>query len=275
MFGEHGLLKMAQTHNKKRTALITGASEGIGLELAKLMAAEGWDLVVTARRENLLNELAEKIRTHHKSDVHVIPGDLSDHEEPDKLYNQVVERGVLIDALINNAGFGMVGLFKDADQERVKDMLNVNMVSLTRLTSLFLPDLLRKGLAWILNVSSIAGFISMPYFAAYAASKAYVISFSEALSSELEGTGVSVSCLCPGPTKTGFGRVAGYNRPNRYEPGTLDARTVARQGYEAMMAGKRIVTTGPLGTVAQASARFLPRKLAADVSGKVMSMRMK
>ena len=259
--------------NRHRTVLITGASEGIGYELARLMAAEGWNLILTARREKLLKGLADDLTDKYDIVAHVIPLDLSQAKAPDELYRKTHESGLSIDALINNAGFGMVGDFQEADTERVIAMLQLNIVSLTRLTKLFLPDFLSKGNGWIMNVGSVAGFFSMPLFAVYAASKAYVLLFSEALSTELKGTGITVTCLAPGPTRTGFGLVAGYKRPDRNEPVTMNATTVARLGYEGMMADKRLVITGGINRLLCSFTRLIPRGMAQNTAYKVMKKR--
>lgn len=253
-----------------RTALITGASEGIGRELVKLMAAEGWKLVLTARREKLMQELASTLKT----DVHVIPADLSDPAEPQRLYDEVQSGGIQLDALVNNAGFGMVGAFKDADPDRVMQLIQVNITSLVKLTRLFLPAMIERGSGRIMNVASVAGFLPMPYFAVYAASKAFVLDFSVALDSETRGSGVTVTCLCPGPTPTGFGKVAGYPSGGHPQPGTLSAEMVAMLGYRGMMKGKRIIVTGGLNRFLVLGSRKLPMSLIVRIAKRIMRKRI-
>jgi len=168
----------------------------------------------------------------------------------------------------------MIGDFKDADPDVVNEMLNLNIISLTRLTSLFIPEMIRKGLGWIMNVGSVAGFVPAPYFAAYSASKAFVNNFSDALAGELDGSGITVTCLSPGPTRTGFGRVAGYKKTNRERPGALDAYPVAKIGYDGMLQGKRMVISGGFNRATVRALKFLPRELITNLTGSVMKKRI-
>ncbi len=258
-----------------RTALITGASEGIGLELARIMSSKGWNLILTARREKLLNELAEDLKLHGKIQVDVIPCDLGVQSGPTNLYKEILKRGLSIDALINNAGFGKVGDFKSGDLSRIEEMIQLNITSMTILTHLFIQDMSRKNKGRVMNVGSVAGFMSMPYITVYAATKAFVLSFSEGLARELEGSGITVTCLTPGPTKTGFGREAGYKHPNNRRVYSHDAAGVAKIGYEGMMKGKFLVIPGGKEKLIAALPRLLPRKLITAIAGKSMSKRIK
>lgn len=265
---------MVLSETGSRCALVTGASEGIGRELAEVMAGDGWNLIILARRENLLNELATEITSRHSVDVKILPSDLSRSEAPREIYEKTLEWGIAVDALVNNAGFGITKAFQDSDYQRVVDMLQVNITSLTQLTHLFLPDMVRRGRGWILNVSSLAAYLPMPNFAAYAASKAYVLNFSEALTREVEGSGVKVSCLCPGPTATGFGRVAGQRQPSRREIASTSAEVVAGLGYKGMISGKRIIIPGWMNRLMPFVLRFAPRSLVLDVASRIMEKRM-
>lgn len=253
-----------------RTALVTGASEGIGRELAKLMASDGWNLILTARREKLMKDLAQELDT----DVKIIPADLSDPAQPSKLFEKVQSWGVTVDALVNNAGFGMVGAFHRSDPERVMNLLKVNVASLTNLTHLFLPGMIERGSGRIMNVASVAGFLPMPYFTVYAASKAFVVNFSVALDLETRGSGVTITCLCPGPTPTGFGRVAGYPSSGRSQPGTLSAERVALLGYRGMMKGKRTVIPGGLNRFFASGSQLFPTSLVVRIAKRIMQKRL-
>ncbi|MBT3233797.1 MAG: SDR family oxidoreductase [Calditrichaeota bacterium] len=260
--------------HKHKAALITGASEGIGYELAGIMAADGWDLILTARREEILQDLAKDLREKHGIEVFVIPCDLSKPDATDDLFRKVHEFKPCVNALINNAGFGMIGYFKDADSDRINEMLNLNIISLVSLTRLFIPEMTRKGMGWIMNVGSVAGFVPAPYFATYSASKAFVNNFSDALACELDGTGITVTCLAPGPTRTGFGRVAGYKKAKREQPGALDAYPVAKLGYDGMLQGKRMVITGGFNQGLVRIIKLLPRQTVVNLTGSVMKKRI-
>lgn len=265
---------MAIDFNSKY-ALITGASTGIGCELARVMASDGWNLILVARREHLLEKLAEELRRRNGTESLIFGKDLSLPDSADDLYAAIEAQGLSIDALINNAGFGDVGEFIRSDYEKVGKMISLNVLTLTKLTHLYLPTLVNKGMGWILNVGSIAGTIPLPYFAAYSGSKAYVNFFSQALAAELEGTGVHVSCLAPGPTReTDFAKVAGYKNPNKdKEPGTIDAHTCALAGYNGMLQGKRMIITGPFSKLPGLFYRFLPHDSLVDIARTVMMKR--
>lgn len=238
------------------------------------MASDGWDMVVTARRENLLNNLADELRKKHRCRVTVIPKDLSLPGNADELFREVGEMGIAIDALVNNAGFGRLERFVDSEEDVLVSMMNLNIVSLTRLTRLFLPGMIERRSGWIMNVGSVAGFMPLPIFGVYAATKAYVLLFTEALDAELKGTGVSATCLAPGPTKTGFGKVAGRRNPEKAEFMSMTPDHVARLGYRGMMARKRLVVTGVFNRMMTFSPRFLPRKLLARAAFKVLERRI-
>lgn len=244
----------------ERTALITGASGGIGLELAKLFARDGYRLVLVARSADKLEGLAQDFRKRYGVEVIVLPKDLSDPQAPDEIYAQLREEGIGVDVLVNNAGFTVFGHFKETDLRKEQELMQVNIVALTHLTKLFLPAMVERGWGRVLNMGSTASYFPGPLMAVYYASKAYVLSFSEGLHEELEGTGVTVTAFCPGPTTTGFQRrgemessrlVAGRKLPN--------AKSVARAGYRALMRGQAVLVPGASNWLMTQATRFSPR----------------
>jgi len=255
-----------------RVALITGASEGIGWELARVMAADGWNLILVARREELLAELAAQLNEQHQIKTDVIVQDLAALEAAARIMARLDERGYKIDALINNAGFGCYGYFIQQSEERLLSMLDVNIKALVCLTRRLAPGMVERGRGWIMNVASTAAFQAVPTNAVYAATKAFVLSFSEALAVELKNTGVAVSALCPGVTFTGFQRVAGAEHLF-YKRGAMTAAEVARLGYRAMLRGQRVKVTGGFNEFLVQSVRFAPRWLAAEAAFKITQKR--
>jgi short-subunit dehydrogenase len=248
-------------------ALLTGASSGIGRELARLFAADGWDLVLVARREEALRALAGELRVRHGVRAHVVPTDLADPAGPARLADEVEARGLAVDALVNNAGMGVRGRFAETDWATERDLLMVNVGALTDLTKRFLPGMLSRGRGRILNLASTAAFQPGPLMAVYFASKAYVLHFSLALADELAGSGVTVTTLCPGPTRTGFADVAGAESTRMFRRGRGDdPARVARIGYRATMAGRRMVVVGWWNRLQVFGTRFAPRSLAAAVA---------
>lgn len=241
------------------TALITGASAGIGWEFAGLLAGEGYDLIVTARRADRLADLAQEIGDRHDAKVYVIAADLSEADAPDSLCNEITGSGHEVDLLVNNAGFGGVGRFEILNQTRQREMVEVNVTALTRLAGLLLPGMMARGRGGIINVASTAAFQAGPFMAVYYASKAYVLSFSEALSEECRGTGVTVTCLCPGVTDTEFFAAAGFGEKPLYRLAMMDAARVARSGYEGWRAGRTIVLPGLRNRLLVSGSRLLPR----------------
>ena len=239
-------------------ALVTGASAGIGTELARLLAADH-DLVLTARRGEHLQALAAELAARGAV-CHVVPADLADPAAPRRLFDAVAAAGLTVDVLVNNAGFGDLGAFAQADLAKALSMIQVNVTALTELTGLFLPGMLARGRGRVLNVGSVAGFQAGPFMAAYYATKAYVNSFSEALHSELLGTGVTVTVLCPGPVATEFGAVAGFRPAGGFSAGqAMGARAVAESGLRAMRAGRRMVVPGWRNRVMLFGERLVPR----------------
>ena len=251
------------------TALITGASSGIGLELARQLAARNHDLVLTARSADKLRELAAELTRRHGIQAHALAEDLLDPSAPTRIRDHLAHAGIAIDILVNNAGFGLAGPFASLPIERQMGILQVNVMALTNLTGLLLPGLLSRPAAHILNIASTAGFLPLPNLAIYAAGKAYVVSFSEALSAELAGTSVTVTCLCPGPTDTNFATAAGMNKKRLFRF-AASAESVARQGLEAMFAGRRRVVTGLGNRLATAAVGFAPRGLVLRLAKKTL-----
>ncbi|HEX3745724.1 MAG TPA: SDR family oxidoreductase [Bryobacteraceae bacterium] len=243
------------------TALITGASAGLGAEFAKLCAAAGYDVVLVARSASRLAELGAALAGAHGVNARPLAADLADPATPSRIFDCL--NGTAIDILINNAGFGVRGPYVETDWARERDLMQVNMVALAHLTKLFLPEMVRRRAGRILNVASTAAFLPGPFMALYYASKAFVLSFSEALSSEVEGTGVSVTALSPGPTRTEFARSAGVADTALFRGDVMSAAEVAHAGFDAMMAGKSSVIPGARNRWTMRGVRLVPRDMLA------------
>jgi short-subunit dehydrogenase len=248
-------------------ALITGASTGIGREFAKICARDGYDLVITARSQQQLDSLATEIRQSTGRSVHVFAKDLSDPAAPRELFDDVSRASVVIDVLINNAGFGLVGRFWEIDQNAQMEMISLNIAALTHLTRLFLPAFIERRRGGILNVASTAAFQPGPLMAVYYATKSYVVSFSGAIHNEAREYGVTVTTLCPGPTRTEFDKRAGASATKLFQSGrTMDARSVAEIGWSGFNRGKSLVTAGRLNALMAFLTRFASRQLAASMA---------
>jgi len=254
------------------TTLITGASSGIGLELAKQFAAGGYDVVLTARSEDKLNDLAKHLRATHGITATVIPSDLSGLDQIDLLCEQLKERRIEIDTLVNNAGFGALGKFAELSIDRQINMLMVNVVALTRLSRLLLPSMLGRKTGGILNVGSTAAYQAGPNMAVYYASKAYVLSFTEALREELAGTGLHVTCLQPGATETGFGDDSGMRKLDLFSSQTMSAEAVAQAGYVGYRKNADIVIPGWKNRLIVTGVGFLPRFATRKLVGKMQGV---
>jgi hypothetical protein len=229
---------------KGNTVLVTGATSGIGYELAKLFVRHGFNLVLVARSKTDLEKVAREF-DEYDGVVKIIPIDLSKQNSAESIFKELSGDAIKVDVLVNNAGFGQYGEFAKSDFQKQEEMIAVNVASLTKLTRLFLPSMLEKGQGRILNVASIAAFAPGPFMAVYFATKAYVVSFSLALSEELSGTSVSVTTLCPGPTATNFQESALVQKSSLFgKVFTMDAGTVACAGYKGLMSGKRVVIPG-------------------------------
>jgi uncharacterized protein len=241
-------------------ALITGASGGLGLELARLCAKGGHDVVLVARSQEKLDEIAKYLSGMYGIRAEVIAADLTEPEAPQAIMGEIERLGFGVDVLINNAGFGDWGLFGRADLRRQLQMIQVNVIALMVLTRLALPRMVSQRRGRILNLGSTAGFAPGPLMAVYYATKAFVISFSEAIGNELQGTGITVTALCPGATRTGFAREAGMDQSNLFEsPTVMDPAPVAAAGYKGMMRGKAIVIPGLANRLMIQSIRISPR----------------
>jgi|SRR4051812_1631697 short-subunit dehydrogenase len=255
----------------QKTALITGASLGIGYELAKLFSKDKYALVITARNKSKLESLATEFRALGSPQVTVVAKDLTSLEAPEELFAATEKAGIKVDVLVNNAGFGNRGAFSTTDLDEELDMMQCNVVALVHLTKLYLPGMVARKSGRILQVSSVAGFQAGPFMAVYYATKAFVTSFSEALYEELRGSGVTVTALCPGATSTGFADRAGLGNSKLFKARVMDAPTVARIGYEGLMAGKPIVVTGFRNWLMWQSQRLGPRSLVRGIVRKINS----
>jgi len=246
------------------TVLITGASGGIGYELAKLFARDHHNLVLVARSADKLAQVAAELQAHGVT-VKTIPLDLGTPPAPKFLFGQL--EGTPIDILISNAGYGAYGEFAQMPEEEILGQINLNITALTQLTRLFLPLMLQRRAGRIMNVASTAAFQPGPLMAVYYASKAYVLSFSEAIANELRNSGVTVTCFCPGATHTGFAKRAGTENSRLFKQlGAMNAEKVARDGYRALMQGRPVAISGAHNWVVAQSVRFAPRKMVTAVS---------
>ncbi len=252
-----------------KTAVITGASGGIGLELARVFAREGYKLVLIARSAGKLNQLAEELKANHNTQVRVIAKDLTSITAPQEIFDTLTSDGVQVDVLINNAGFASFGHFATETQlEDELQMMQLNMVTLTLLTKLFVKPMVERRSGQIMNVASTASFQPGPLMAVYYATKAYVLSFSEAIARELDGTGVTVTALCPGPTESGFQERAAMQDSKLISNATLPVMTsaaVAEQAYKALIAGKTIIIPGFMNKLGSLLPRFVPRGMATKI----------
>lgn len=252
-----------------QTVLITGASSGIGLELAKVFASEGYRLVLVARNGAKLEEIKKNLIHDHSVFVEVIAKDLSLPESPRQIFDELEQRSIPVDVLVNNAGIGTFGSFAQLPLASQQELLRLNILSLTEMTHLFLKPMIERKMGKILNVASIAAFQPGPLMAAYYASKAYVLSFSEALRNELSKSGVSVTTLCPGPTETGFQKRAGMSQSKLFKRHVMTAGEVAQIGYRGLLKNKAVVIPGLQNKLMAFSTRFASRSLAASVVRKV------
>ena len=252
----------------RQTALITGASFGIGTEFARIFAREGYNLVLVARSADKLRQLASELEKAHGTRSLILAADLTDPGAAAYVLDQTTRADIQVDVLVNNAGFGQYGLFAENDLEECLRQIQLNITTLTHLTRLYLPAMIERKSGGILNVASTAAFQPGPLMAVYFATKAYVLHFSEALANELHGTGVSVSCLCPGATVTEFHKRAKATGMNLLKFGAMDASDVAEDGYRAFVAGKPVVISGFKNWLLAQSVRFSPRRLVTAIARK-------
>lgn len=249
------------------TVLVTGASSGIGHELARCFARDGATCVLLARREEALADIAEALKATHGVDTHILPADLSVPDAAEKVHERLRDRGITVDVLVNNAGLGVRGPVADLDAQRQLDTIRVNVTALTHLTRRFLPGMLERGRGGILNVASTAGFQPGPYMSVYYATKAYVLSFSDGLAEEVAGSGVAVTCLAPGPTRTAFAERAGTEDTPLMTLGVdMSAEAVAEAGHEAFRAGRTLEIPGGANKVGAVLSRFTPRAVARKIT---------
>jgi short-subunit dehydrogenase len=253
------------------TAIITGASSGIGLELAKLFAQSGRNLILVARSAGKLNDLREELVKQHSVHVEVIVADLAEVDAAPKLVAELNSRRLVADILVNNAGFGELGRFDEIDVGRQVNMMRLNIVTLTHLTRLLLPEMLKRKRGGILNVASTAAFQPGPNMAVYYATKAFVLSFSEAIHEELLDSGVKVTCLAPGPTKTGFGEDSGMNDTKIFSANAMDVTQVAQAGFDSFENNAALVIPGIKNKFGAFLTRLVPRFVTRKLVKKLQS----
>ena len=259
-----------------KTALITGASGGIGYELSRVHAEKGGDLILVARNKDKMVELKTEFEEKHGVKVFIIGKDLSVAGSAREVYEEVKNMGLTVDYLVNNAGFGDYGMFVDSDWDRQESMININITSLAHLTWLYLPEMIRRGSGKILNLASTASFQPGPTMSVYFASKAFVLSFSEAINNEVNGSGVTVTALCPGATQSGFQAAAAMKDSKLFEGKDLPtSREVAEYGYRAMLKGKAVAIYGFKNIVMANAVRFAPRSVVVKVARKVQAKKYK
>jgi len=249
------------------TVLITGASSGIGRELARLYARDGARLVLVARSQDKLHELAGELAADYGAQAQVVPADLRLPASPGEIVEALARRHIDVDVLVNNAGFGAHGSIAGLGVRRQLDVIEVNVAALTRLTALLLPGMLERRHGAILNVASTAGFQPGPNQAVYCAAKAYVLSFTEALAEEVRGSGVRVSCLAPGATDTGFAAQADMAGTRLFRRGVMDAARVAGAGHDGLRRGKTLVIPGMRNRILAFAVRLSPRPVVTRIAG--------
>ncbi len=252
-----------------KTALVTGASAGLGAILAGCFAADGHDVVLVARRRDKLEALGAELESKHGVRAVAFAEDLGDREAPGRIARELEKQSIAVEFLVNNAGFGTSGAFTDLELGRELEMLQVNIVTLVHLTRLVVPAMVARGSGRILNLGSTAGFQPGPFMADYYASKAFVNSFSQALWYELRGTGVTVTVSCPGATATEFAQVAGTDKSRLFKAGTMGATEVAAHAYRAMMRGKRMAIPGLRNKLMMQSLRVSPQSVVIGIAGSL------
>ncbi len=255
-----------------KTALVTGASSGLGADFARQLAVQGCNLILVARREDQLNALKDEIRLRNPVEIQVIAMDLVVRDAPQALYDRIKASGKTVDVLINNAGMGLYGDFLDIPWERERDMLELLILTVVHLTKLFARDMVARRSGYILQIASIGAFQPSPIYATYSAAKSFVLYFGEALHYELRKTKVKCTVLCPGVTRTEFLQVAGQS-PTLYQRLTMmDSPAVARIGLEAVLRGRASVVAGRFNALMAFLTRFTPRSLAAAMAYRMMTV---
>jgi uncharacterized protein len=253
-----------------KTALITGASNGIGLELAKIHASKGGNLVLVARNKSKLDELKTELENQFKISVYTIGKDLSISNAAQEVYDETSQQKIQVDYLINNAGFGDFGMFVETDWNKELQMINLNITTLTQFTKLYLQDMVERKSGRIMNVASTAAFQSGPTMAVYYATKAYVLSFSEAVDNEVSDKGVTVTSLCPGATESGFQAAAAMEESALIKGKKLPtSQEVAAYGYKSMLLGKTVAIHGLMNYIMANAVRFTPRAIVVKLTRKL------
>ena len=248
----------------KKVALVTGASAGLGVEFARQLSKRGYALVLAARRKERLDDLAKEL-----GNARAVAIDLSGKAAAARLLADVEAHGETVEILVNNAGFGLIGPFAELDAGRERQMVDLNVGALTDLCRAVAPGMIERKSGGIINVASTAAFQPGPKMAVYFATKAFVLSLSEALHEELKPHGVKVSCLCPGPTRTEFGEVAGFGGSNMFDKLAMDAAEVVQAGLKGLDANRAVVVTGLINKVGAASTRFAPRSVVRKIAGAI------
>ncbi|WP_439882928.1 SDR family NAD(P)-dependent oxidoreductase [Pontibacter sp. MBLB2868] len=252
-------MKTMNAENKGKTVLITGASNGFGMEFAKLFAQDGYNLILVARSTERLRKLGYQLQEEHQLEhVCIITSDLSRPEAPKEVYDEVKKSGIHVDILINNAGAGVHGFFYETDLEREKAIMQLNMNTPVELTKLFLQDMRKRGEGKILNMASVVSFMPSPLMTIYGATKAFMLSFSEALTNELKDTGITVTALCPGASNTMFFRRAGAAHTRAANGSLSEPDEVAKDGYDALMNGESRVVSGLKNKLQTSSSNIMP-----------------
>lgn len=271
---KRGFMKLVEEKLKGKWVLITGASSGFGIDFANIFAESGVNLILTARRVEPMQELKKNLESLHQIKVEVIPMDLSTKDAPINLYKQIKSKGITIDALVNNAGFGIFGEFIHASWEDEEKQLMVDVVNLMHLTKLYLKDMVAANFGYILNISSIGGYQPSPLYASYSAGKSYVLNFTEALNYELRNTNVKVSTLAPGVTATGFQETAAKGKPlSLYQKlSMMKSRPVAEIGVKGLMKGTPSVMPGLFNKLSIFTLRLIPRRLMPIIVYRLMKV---
>ncbi|HKH42978.1 MAG TPA: SDR family oxidoreductase [Solirubrobacterales bacterium] len=253
------------------TALVTGASSGIGASIAAEFASRGYSLVLVARREERLRSLATELSSDHSVDAEIITADLGDEGDRDRLQEELRSRGRAVEVLVNNAGFGHQADFAPSPRDRMVEMVRVNVEAVVDLTSRFIGPMVERGRGSVINIASTAAFQPLPGSAVYAASKSFVLSFSEALRTELRGSGVTVTAVCPGPVRTEFTEVAGVGGVEERTPGAvwMSAEEIARHAVDGAKHDKRVVVPGTLNRVTALAGQHSPRAVALPLISRV------
>jgi short-subunit dehydrogenase len=258
-------------NDRQRWTVITGASSGIGAELARVFAKRGYALFLVARREEKLQDLARELSAAHGTKVETMGLDLEVPTAPAALCDALAERGIKVHTLVNNAGFGLRGRFSTLPYERQLAMIELNVTALTRLSRLMLPGMIERRWGGILNVASTAAFQAGPNMAVYYATKAFVLSLSEALHEEVRPHNVVVTALCPGPTETEFAATADLEHSKLFQMGAMSAAEVARQGVDGYEAGKAVVVPGATNRIGSVGAQLLPRWMTRRLAGRLQA----